>query len=152
MQFSASAYQIAPRMMTFKTTIERVAEAMQTLVTSVGFDAIAFTGSSGACIAYPVSYITGIPLIYVRKDGESTHGEPIEAEGDFNKYIILDDFVCSGSTIEHVYKRLDERNRLFTKKLRCLGVALYKEDMDSSEISAKLCRRLGIKKFPVYMV
>ena len=37
-----------------------------------------FVGNSGAGIAYPVSYKTGIPLICVRK-GESSHGERVES-------------------------------------------------------------------------
>ena len=56
------------------------------------FDAIAFTGTSGAALAYPISYKLGIPLICVRKSRSNSHFYG-KVEGYLaSKYIIVDDF------------------------------------------------------------
>ena len=68
------------------------------------FDAIAFTGSSGAAIAFPLAVSHKIPLIYVRKEGEQSHGDKVECNGEnsITKYLIVDDFVSSGATVEWI--------------------------------------------------
>lgn len=48
---------------------------VQRLRVSHPFDAIAFRGTSGAAMAFPLSYITGIPLIHVRKTEVSSHSQ-----------------------------------------------------------------------------
>lgn len=64
-------------------------------------DAIAFTGSSGAAIAFTLGIKHNIPLIYVRKPDEQSHGGAVEcnARDVIKSYLIVDDFVDSGNTI-----------------------------------------------------
>ena len=76
-------------------------------------NAIAFSGNSGAGIAFPVSYKTGLPLICIRKSNEACHGQLIEAspllgKWDHLNYIIIDDLICSGSTIRRIVTAIKE--------------------------------------------
>jgi len=66
------------------------------------FDSIAFSGNSGASIAYPVSYFTGLPLICVRKKNESSHGKQVEFSSVCKNYLIIDDVIASGHTIRYI--------------------------------------------------
>jgi orotate phosphoribosyltransferase-like protein len=81
----------------------------------LGFDAIAFCGSSGCAIAFSIASKHNIPLIYVRKEGEKAHGQPVEYNGDgiqVKKYLIVDDFPDSGAT---VFRIIDQVKK-FTRK------------------------------------
>ena len=84
--------------------------AFNRLRSEVNFDAIAFTGSSGACIAFVLAYETRIPLLYVRKAGEKSHGSRLECnlvDGSIKKYLIVDDFIDSGETICKMVKSIN---------------------------------------------
>ena len=74
------------------------------------FDAVAFTGSSGCCIAFVLAYETKIPLLYVRKPGEKSHGGTLETNvrnTAIKKYLIVDDFIDTGDTIRKMVKRIN---------------------------------------------
>lgn len=72
----------------------------------LGFDAIAFCGSSGCAIAFSLATKHNIPLIYVRKRNESSHSsakvECNDSATEVKKYLIVDDFVDQGSTVNHI--------------------------------------------------
>lgn len=88
------------------------------------FDAIAFTGSSGAALAYPISYLLGVPLICVRKSIRDNHsGLKLEGAVSAPKYIIIDDFIESGRTIDKINKAI----KLENKKSNCVGIYLYND-------------------------
>ena len=89
--------------------IKAALPSFERLRRKVKFDVIAFTGSSGACIAFTLAYETEIPLLYVRKPGEKSHGSRIESNAGktVKKYLIVDDFIDSGDTIRNIVKRID---------------------------------------------
>jgi adenine/guanine phosphoribosyltransferase-like PRPP-binding protein len=70
------------------------------------FDAIAFTGSSGAALAFPLSYLMKLPLIHVRKGDGNHFGQPIEGTISSKNYIIVDDFIASGYTVRKIVKTI----------------------------------------------
>lgn len=76
-------------------------------------EALAVRGSSGLGMGTPVSMLTGIPLIYVRKDGErnATHGTPIEgsAKRMLSTYMVFDDTIASGNTVKRIVEDIHER-------------------------------------------
>jgi adenine/guanine phosphoribosyltransferase-like PRPP-binding protein len=74
------------------------------------FQALAFSGSSGACVAFHAGIEHNIPFIYVRKTGEKSHGKKIESNltGIARKYLIVDDFVASGNTVKHIITGIQE--------------------------------------------
>lgn len=77
---------------------ERVDIAVQVL-RDYDFDTIAFRGISGALIAPPVALRMNKQMIVVRKPEDSTHSLlKVEGNKAARKYVILDDFSCSGAT------------------------------------------------------
>lgn len=93
-------------------------------------DAVAVTGKSGLSLAFATLMLIDFPLIVVRKRGENSHGNPIEGTPsvDVRKYIILDDFVSSGSTIKTMVGSIDEMydsSMSSSGSMRCVGVLQY---------------------------
>lgn len=78
----------------------------------LGFDAVAFSGSSGAALAFHLAIAHKIPIIYVRKEDEQSHGYPVECnfgnttQHHIKKYLIVDDFVGSGNTIRRIVRAI----------------------------------------------
>jgi adenine/guanine phosphoribosyltransferase-like PRPP-binding protein len=70
----------------------------------IQFDAIAVRGISGVSIGTVIAYEFDKPLIIVRKTGDKTHSDR-KTEGivDFNTYIIIDDCIDSGDTMQQIY-------------------------------------------------
>jgi hypoxanthine phosphoribosyltransferase len=71
-----------------------------------------------------------IPLIHVRKNGEDCHGAEIEgtAWNGVRKYLIVDDFIDRGTTVEQIYERIlhkAEREKMIPPE--CAGIYLYEE-------------------------
>lgn len=92
------------------------------------FDAIAFTGSSGAALSYLLSYQLKVPLVCVRKNGDGSHYRaPLEGVVGFKRYIIVDDLISSGNTIRRISNRIKEDPR--NKNSKLVGVVLY-DDTD----------------------
>jgi adenine/guanine phosphoribosyltransferase-like PRPP-binding protein len=94
--------------------------------------AIVFTGMSGAALAYPVSYLTGIPLICVRKAGIKTHsthwvesGSAVRDalfEGKPISYIILDDLIDSGASVKRIQRYMRKET-----PMKCQGIVVYND-------------------------
>lgn len=107
----------------FKPTVKTTVTAIRRLKKVLGFEQIVCTGISGQSIAWPVGYVTDIPVAVVRrKDEKNHHGYSVENFDRSRKFIILDDFVSSGDTVKHVLKSLAEDRR---DDPRCVGVYCY---------------------------
>ena len=75
------------------------------------FNAVAGCGNSGVPLAAALSYTLGIPLITVRKPGERTVANmAARVTGAYNAgpYIIIDDFVSSGGTVNRMMDAIDQ--------------------------------------------
>lgn len=126
----------------FKPTVKATATALRRLQKILGFKQIVCTGISGQSIAWPVGYVTEIPVAVVRRRGERQHhGYAAENFTRNRKYIILDDFVSSGDTVKHVLKTLCEDDH---DTPLCVGVYCYSVD-DSA-----LCITFNRRKYFVY--
>jgi adenine/guanine phosphoribosyltransferase-like PRPP-binding protein len=107
------------------------------------FDSIACCGVSGLMVVPQIAELLNKNIVVVRK-GEQCYSEfRTEGVAPF-QYIILDDLICSGSTVRHIKKVIkDEYSRS-----HCIGVycylpneCAYRNDEDGS----KLCKRdLGV--------
>ena len=63
-------------------------------------------------------------IVVIRKYGERCYSEfPMEGVTPF-RYVIVDDLVCSGSTIKHIKNTIHED----CPKARCVGVYCYIPD------------------------
>jgi orotate phosphoribosyltransferase len=110
----------------YKAKIEKAVADIKKLQPKLKFDALAFSGSSGAAIAFPAAVELCIPIIYVRKKGEKSHGDEIETTlADFDddiKYLIVDDFICEGGTVTRIYKKLSKKRKDGRDPLTCVGI------------------------------
>lgn len=66
-------------------------------------DFIICAGLSGVLVGSPISFITGIPLVVLRKDLVSKNGSELEGDVPLSgSYIIIDDFVVSGTAVRNM--------------------------------------------------
>lgn len=86
---------------------------------------IVCTGSSGQSVAWPVSYKLGIPVCVVRKLGENSHAGLITGHGDLRSYVVIDDFVCSGETLDRVFATIADAAGSAEHAPKCAAIFLY---------------------------
>ena len=115
----------------YRRLIKRITKKVLLLKKTLKFHAIAFRGTSGAAMAYPISAATSIPLICVHKPVDKSHGGLVEGSSkiDVKKYIIIDDFIATGATIRAIIKEIDVRRGRYSVK--CVGIILYGDDYNT---------------------
>lgn len=85
----------------------------------VQYDSIAFRGMSGALLCPILSLRLRKKMIMVRK-GEKTHsGFKVEGVTEGSRYIIVDDLIVTGRTIDAIISSLPESE--------CVGIFLWQE-------------------------
>ena len=112
----------------YAALVKEASKTVKRLQKKLNFDAIAFRGTSGAAMAYPISVATGIPLICVRKVKERSHGRPVEGSHKFEvkSYLIVDDFIESGNTIDKIIDAINHEIPWFEgADVPCVGILLY---------------------------
>ena len=84
------------------------------------FDALAFRGVSGAIIAPVLALELRKSIIVVRKTAEKSHmwGQTVQGDNNARRYIIVDDFIDSGATVQTISKKIRE----WQPHATCLGV------------------------------
>lgn len=112
----------------------QLAELIPKAMAETGADAVCVTGKSGIALAFATLMLVDFPLVVVRKRGEKTHGSMIEGENgtSFTKYLILDDFIASGMTLDSIVDIIDQQaevRNVATPKL--VGVVLYSSSRES---------------------
>jgi len=108
----------------YHNLIARSVKTIQQLKDELKFDTIVFMGHSGASVAYPIHYLTGIPIALVRKSNDNCHGYSVEGEHKIYKYLIVDDFIATGDTIRMITEKIDYN----LGTLECAGVYCYNSD------------------------
>lgn len=99
------------------------------------FDAIAFTGMSGALIAPLVAQRLQKGLLMVRKTGDGSHsGYIVEGGLDCTKFIIIDDLIMSGNTI----RNLLEKVKTVCPNATCSGIILYHEEANDYDFENRI--------------
>lgn len=88
------------------------------------FDCIAFRGMSGATVGSTVAYLLKKHSLMVRK--ETDHHSSLDTEGprDLHRYVVVDDLVSSGKTIDCICQSVQKHNGL----AHCAGVVLYNHE------------------------
>jgi len=87
------------------------------------FDAIAVSGYSMSLIGSIIAHKMNKGLIIVRKD-EDERASNFEVEGTVcDRYIIIDDLICSGETLRRITNKISE---LHHSPAKLYGVYLYK--------------------------
>jgi adenine/guanine phosphoribosyltransferase-like PRPP-binding protein len=97
----------------FRKKVNQLAIDLPIFMAHCRADAVVVTGTSGMSVAFALRMITDIPTMILRKPGEDSHSSDRCAMGlksiDINRYIILDDFTDSGSTINRITDRVCAR-------------------------------------------
>lgn len=110
------------------------------------YEAVAFMGNSGAMFGPILAAATGKEMILVRKNKENSHST-MNVEGYINetehlRYIIADDLVSSGKTLETIRERIEETYKILGYyKPECVGVVLYRTYQSSAENCRDLITR-----------
>lgn len=108
----------------FKNIIDKSYKSILKFRKRHSFEAIAFTGTSGAALAYPLSYKLKVPLICVRKSIRDNHyKDKLEGATFVNSYIIVDDCIDSGRTVRNILKNIKINN----PSAICKGIYLYND-------------------------
>jgi adenine/guanine phosphoribosyltransferase-like PRPP-binding protein len=111
--------------------VKKFVNAAVKFLKPMDFDAIAFRGMSGALLAPLLAYKLHKTVIMVRKpkctDEDCQDHSRYRVEGDINakRYLILDDFMCSGRTINVIVKEVSK----FAPDAKCIGTLFYQEFM-----------------------
>lgn len=89
------------------------------------FDAIAFTGLSGAVLASAVALRLNKLMYCVRKPGENRHSD-YEVEGPLGslRYVIIDDLIQTGGTIRRIIAQVRHHSN---GEAELVGIWLYRE-------------------------
>lgn len=100
----------------YQPTLDDLAEDVQRAVACLltrktQFDGLVVQGMSGVIPGVPVSLATGLPLVVIRKDGDSTHDDRhinFHLVEPGTRWVFLDDFIASGNTRERVVEAIQE--------------------------------------------
>jgi len=105
-----------------RITVDEVHRTIIKNLAKEGEAIIAVCGNSGVGIGYPLMHKYGWPILVVRKPKESSHGYIMEGtRTEMKKYIILDDFFSTGSTVLHIISTLKDG----CSDLKCIGAVFY---------------------------
>ena len=111
---------------------EFAAEAITSLSSTTGATAVVVHGNSGVSCGFAALMVTDTPfnLVLLRKDNDNSHGSPIEGPygHQLSKYLILDDFVSSGATMNRIRDKIDTLHAQVSwssPRPECVGVVLY---------------------------
>lgn len=90
------------------------------------FDFVAVTGKSGMAVAFAALAMgADFPLVTIRK-GESSHGQKIEGIADGSRYVVVDDLIDSGATLDRIHKELhDFADAKDQERPRMIAAILY---------------------------
>jgi adenine/guanine phosphoribosyltransferase-like PRPP-binding protein len=115
----------------FQETVDRTIHAAERMMKLHPFDAIAFTGTSGAALAFILSHWMNVPLICVRKTNDGSHYPGymglLEGFTGTKRYMIVDDFISSGRTIDKIRDEIAKK----LPQAQCIGIVLYARSNDS---------------------
>ena len=111
----------------FDETVRSSLKAVKLMKQELKFDTLAFTGSSGAALGYILGFTLGIPIVCIRKSREGCHfgdysSGYIEGHTGSKSYIIVDDFIASGKTVNNIASEMKKQ----CPKAQCVGIYLYK--------------------------
>lgn len=88
---------------------------------NASFDSIACCGVSGLMVVPQIAELLNKHIVVIRKPDEKCYSDfPMEGVTPF-RYVIVDDLVCSGSTIRHIKNTIYED----CPKAQCIGAYFY---------------------------
>ena len=111
----------------FEETVNKSIATADKLKEQFGFDTIAFSGMSGAAMAYILAHWMDMPLLCVRRKEDGSHRRSLLPnqllEGNFGvrKYLIVDDFIDTGSTVNYIIESIARE----IPTAKCVSMLMY---------------------------
>lgn len=107
-----------------RSVAKTVAAAIPELLERFNADAVVVTGKSGHSVAFAALMLVDFPLCVVRKESDQSHGRSVEGPDGLQvrRYIILDDFVASGTTVRKCVKTMHANNQY---EVECAAIIEY---------------------------
>jgi adenine/guanine phosphoribosyltransferase-like PRPP-binding protein len=108
----------------YAKVIDESLRIAQDLKARYQFDTIAFCGTSGAAIAFPLSYGMNLPMLCVRKQSIPSHqtpGDIVEGNVGTDKYLLVDDFISSGDTVKFIISSIKNSR----PNAKCVAMLMY---------------------------
>lgn len=119
-------------------SLRKIAAAVEHKRKKLRADIVVARGLSGVIVATAMGTLFDTPFAIVRKSNEMSHGRSIEVVDNENSdngcwtqkcykdWIIVDDLVASGATVEAILDAIRSQRSTFTGV--CRGIVLYNED------------------------
>ena len=111
------------------------AAAIGKMMAETGATSVVVHGNSGVSCGFAALMLSDLDfnIVLLRKDNDNSHGAPIEgpAGHHLKRYLILDDFVSSGRTLNRIRGKIGslslQRGQYAPgeEKPECVGVVLY---------------------------
>lgn len=108
----------------------------------IDYDAIACCGVSGFMVVPEIAEKLNKNIVVIRKQIDGYSNFLVEG-ATTNKYIIIDDLICSGDTIQYIINTIYEE----TPMSKCVGVYCYMPEECSSGADLHCEKHLGIMYF-----
>jgi adenine/guanine phosphoribosyltransferase-like PRPP-binding protein len=113
----------------FQRLVPRALEKARKIHETHPYDAIAFTGTSGCSIGFILGYTLNIPIICIRKPDQQSHYKSwcceelrsFEGWQAAKRYLIVDDGVCSGATVERIMEAISVN----CENCRCVAMMMF---------------------------
>lgn len=116
----------------FSSTVNTTVIAAEAIKKKHNFDTIAFSGMSGAMMAPILSHWLNVPMLCIRKFDDVSHYtlghlSPLEGHIDTRRYMIVDDFISTGNTINRIITSISRE----TPSAQCVAILMYANHMNS---------------------
>lgn len=109
-----------------KVVLDKIVQMIRR--SGVQFDTIVFRGMSGCLIGPSVADILNKPFLMVRKENDGSHSShDCEGHADINKFIIIDDLICSGATIDSINRTFASEMPDKAQSANCVAIFLYNQ-------------------------
>lgn len=101
------------------------------------FDAIACCGTSGMLVVPQIAELLKKNIIVIRKNTDNGYSDFLIEGPHTNQYVIIDDLICSGSTVKRIINTIKEDS----SRSKCMGIYSYMKDECAYRNRPDLCMR-----------
>lgn len=116
----------------FQTLVEETIRKAREIREDDAFDTIAFSGTSGCALGFILGHALDVPIICIRRHGEESHyhawreenNRAFEGNSDTKRYLIVDDFIASGNTVNRIMDIIRYNCGLDAK---CVAMLMYRQ-------------------------
>lgn len=138
--------------------LRRIAATTEQLRVEYDAEIVLARGLSGTLVAAAMSTLFSTPFAVVRKEHENSHGRLLEVvdydeakakSKEYRNWIIVDDLISSGSTVEAIFKAVEVFPSLF--KGECVGMVLYHRETAEGDERSSHTLDDG-RRFPVFNI